>query len=252
MSIAPPRLRELASVPALAPDAVHVWLVDLARVGDARVGALLSPEERRRAAAVIDATRRAHIARARGVLRLLLGHYLERDPHSLRLARGAHGKLCLAEPRERERRGRACLCFNLAHARGLAAFAFSPSAAVGIDLETAAGRHGMDEAAVAARALGAPASRRLRGLAPTARRQEFVRAWVRHEAQLKCEGVGLWRKHAGARRARARPWTAEIDLADLAPGFAAAVCVARATAELRCWTWAPATAPVQIRDRPGR
>jgi phosphopantetheinyl transferase len=46
--------------------------------------------------------------------------------------------------------------------------------------------------ALAERALGAGAAQSLRAAAPEARTLLFHRAWARHEARLKCSGLGIW------------------------------------------------------------
>ena len=82
----------------------------------------------------------------------------------------------------------------------------SPEAGpVGVDVEVP--RRAIDEVALAARAFGPAEARRLEGLDPAVRAQEFLRAWVRHEAQLKCRGTGIGGAPAGAsgRRAVDRP-----------------------------------------------
>ncbi len=67
---------------------------------------------------------------------------------------------------------------------------------MGVDVEV--GRRSVEEIAVARSWLGAAQARRLEALDPAIRRREFLRAWTRHEAQLKCLGVGI-RRHARRR-----------------------------------------------------
>ena len=128
-------------------------------------------------------------ARGRGALRALLGRYLSCDPRALRFANELHGKPALLrearlpDPPRREPTT-ARLPFNMSHSQRLALYAFAEAGPVGVDVEVP--RRAIDEVALAARAFGPAEARRLEGLDAARRGQEFLRAWVRHEAQLKC------------------------------------------------------------------
>lgn len=207
--------------PQLAEGAVHVWRADLATAG-AEVEGLLCAAERERAALMLKQRDRQLWTRARGVLRALLGRYLQSDPTALRFAIGAHGKPALA--------GHEQVSFNLSHSGHVALCAFAERSAVGVDVEL--DRRPLDEPALAARAFGAAEARRLQALDPAARRCEFLRAWTRHEATLKCRGTGI---AAGAVDAHAHPlWIAELEIGGQAAG---AVAVQGRVRELRCWDW---------------
>jgi hypothetical protein len=118
--------------------------------------------------------------RSRGVLRALLGRYLQLDPSTLRFNLGPHGKPALLGGGP---------AFNLSHSGTLAVYALSASAEVGVDVQLDLRQ--IDEAAIARRFLTAADARALAQLPPPERRTEFLRAWVRHEAALKCRGSGF-------------------------------------------------------------
>jgi len=182
---------------------------------------LLCVEERARAARFHKELDGRLWSRSRGVLRALLDRYLRIDPTTLSFSTGIHGKPSVAGP----------LSFNLSHSGGLAVYALCPTTPVGVDLELIGSRR--DIVALAARAFGPAQAQRLSALDPGAQEREFLRLWVRHEAQLKCLGRGL-----GARDREASadlPWTMELDVWPGAVGAAAAM---RAPAEARCWDWA--------------
>jgi 4'-phosphopantetheinyl transferase len=207
--------------PQLADDTVHVWRADLTAVA-ADLAELLCEQERARAERLLSESRAELWARSRGLLRALLGRYLQREPASLRFATGAHGKPALSDVGADE------LAFNLSHSGQLALYAFSAGPAVGVDIEV--GRRSVEEIAVARRWLGAAQARRLEALEPPTRRQEFLRAWTRHEAQLKCLGVGLGAAPAGAEE----PWVRDLEpFTDVA----GAVAAERPALELDCWSW---------------
>jgi 4'-phosphopantetheinyl transferase len=203
--------------------AVHVWRADLQDV-DAELGQLLCEQELARAERLLSAGDRLRWMRCRGVLRALLGRYLGLDPRALDFSLGEHGKPSLDTP------GAGSLQFNLSHSGNLALYAVSQAGAVGIDVETA--RRRANEPGIAARVLGDAEAERLRGLDPETRTREFLRAWVLHEAAIKCRGAGLGRPSAGS--IPREQWTAELDVG---PRAAAAVVVEGRPAALELWEW---------------
>jgi len=164
--------------------------------------------------------------RAHGLLRTLAGRYLERDPGTLRFDRGAQGKPEL----EQGRAGGSRLSFNLSHSGTLALYAFSVGAEVGVDVEVA--RRPLDEVAIAARLFGPAEARRLQGLDRAEREQEFLRAWVCKEAELKCRGSGFGADRADAGEDQA--WIAELAVG---PRAAAAVAAEQSPVALRYLEW---------------
>jgi 4'-phosphopantetheinyl transferase len=214
---------------------VHVWRVELSSVPD-ELGTLLRDEERERAERILSARRRALWIRARAVLRDLLARYLWEDPDALQLASDVHGKPKLADGRgacgtqcSRQVTDDQPLSFNLSHSGALALYAFARTGAVGVDIERA--RRRIDAAAIAERLLGPAEAGRLRAVDSTHRQCEFLRAWVRHEAALKCLGVGLARPVADP--PAFRPWVLPVDVG---AGAAAAVATEH-KARLRRWRW---------------
>jgi 4'-phosphopantetheinyl transferase len=192
---------------------VDVWRADLDALTDNLVE-LLSPEEHARAARMVRTEDRARWTRARGALRALLGDYLECDPLTLTFTTDPHGKPTLARQGE--------LCFNLSHSGALAVYAFTQGLAVGVDVE-AFDRHAhRDNLALAERAFAPEVVEHLRTLAPAARRREFLREWVRHEARLKCLGVGLTGSARLAASGSPELWESELDIGR---GAVAAVAV---------------------------
>jgi 4'-phosphopantetheinyl transferase len=207
--------------PQLGDGAVHVWRADLAAVA-APLAELLSEQERARAERILSESRAELWTRSRGLLRALLGRYLQREPASLRFATGAHGKPTLSDASAN------ALSFNLSHSGGLALYAFSAGPAVGVDIEV--GRRSVEELAVARSWLGEAQARRLEALDPATRRREFLRTWTRHEAQLKCLGVGFGAAPATAEE----PWVLDLEpFTDVA----GAVAAERPALELDCWSW---------------
>lgn len=210
----------------IAPGEVHVWRADLATVGD-DVAACLSFDERERAGRFVDPAHGRRWARARGVVRALLGRYLDADPAGLRFVDGEHGKPALAGPE-----AGAGLEFNLTHSEDVALYAFALGRAVGVDVEVA--RRPVDAIAIARRMLGDEAAKRLAALDGEERERAFLQAWTRHEAALKCRGTGIGAA-AGAGPPEEGLWIVPLDVGPRAAG--AALALDGPPCKLRCFDW---------------
>jgi 4'-phosphopantetheinyl transferase len=162
---------------------VEVWRADLATADDG-LATLLSADERARAARFARAADGRRWARGRGILRALVAEYVGADPHTLRFGADPGGKPELVEPSS-------WLHFNLSHSGDVALYAFAQGRAVGVDVEVARERRA-DVVALARRAFGPEEAERLGTLEPEARQREFLRAWARYEAQLKCGAEPVW------------------------------------------------------------
>lgn len=210
---------------------LDVWLVELTCVSD-DVRAALSDAEQARAAQIARAPGRTLWARSRGVLRELLARYLQNDPRAVCIALDGRGKPALgsAPGGEGAAGNPSELFFNLSHSGVTAIYAFTRSAAVGVDLELA--RRPIGTLALAERAFGRDEAERLRHLDPETRQAEFLRRWVRHEAVLKCSGAGIG--GSATTTACSAGWVAELDMRGRGH---AAVAVSVPPAEVRCWEW---------------
>lgn len=205
--------------------------------------ATLSPDERARAARFRHEVHARRFTSARGVLRLLLGAYLDRSPSAIEFQYTA-GKPALGRP------GREPLHFNLAHADALALFAFTTAAAVGVDVERVAPLP--DAREIAARYF-APDELRQFMRAPD-EAAAFFRCWTRKEAFVKAIGSGL--RHpletfavtvsaeapaavsdVGGDRTEAARWF--MHHVEPAAGFVGAVAVRAPIAGVECWRWSP-------------
>jgi len=232
--------------PRAAAGTIDVLRADLDGVADDMLE-LLSPQERARAERFAAERDRVLWTRARGLLRRLLGSYLGQEPGALRFGAGPHGKPALLGERTPPRAGHELpaggsppVCFNVSHSGHLALYAFSPIGEVGVDVELP--RRPRNELAIAARALGPQAARRLAQVDPAHRPHEFLRAWVRHEAAAKCTGVGIGAGSGPGATATERRdcdrdrglWLAELDVG---PPAAAAVAAENRPRELRLWEW---------------
>jgi 4'-phosphopantetheinyl transferase len=237
--------KRVRNEPLNAERVVEVWRVDLRLLGSDPLR-LLNASERARAARIANPARRALWMRGRGMLRTLLGEYLGLGGEEIELVAGRHGKPALAGGGE-DTRGTTPhagdsrpareppVYFNLAHSGPLALYAFTATAPVGVDVELLDPRR-RDEVALAERAFGLAVAQRLSKLDGPARRREFLRLWVRHEAALKCLGVGLAGAGAGANEDTdtAKLWIADVKLG---PDAAAALALQGEPLKLRLREW---------------
>jgi medium-chain acyl-[acyl-carrier-protein] hydrolase len=174
---APPRLKE---------GDVHVWRLPLDQSAESStyLRSLLSADEEERERRLRFPRDRERFVVCRGLLRVLLGRYLSRQPGRLHFAYGAHGKPVLAD-------GAAVggLRFNVAHSEGLALVAVARGREVGVDLERV--RPEMTTEQMAASCFSPRELEALRALPRPLRAEAFFRCWTRKEAYLKATGTGL-------------------------------------------------------------
>ena len=188
---------------------VDLWLLDLDSRPRGR--AILSDDERARA----DRFHRAEDARrwsaARSSLRSILASYARRAPGELSFTLGAHDKPIL-EPGDGE-----VLHFNLSHSKDVGLVAVSRSYELGVDVEHH--RSSIDHLSIAERVLSPDAVAIVRRAQRSDLPVVFSRAWVRAEASLKCEGLGLAAAGGTADR------SIRVHDLDLGEGFAAALAL---------------------------
>ncbi len=175
----------------LTRDAVHVWraatMIAPSRL--ARLRDVLAPDEHARAARFVREEDRRRYTVARGVLRTLLGRYLNVDPVSLEFCYGAHGKPSLTETPLTESPGGRDVRFNMSHSGGLALHAFAVGREVGVDVERIRPR--TDIVGVARRSFSPAEVDALMTLPVGQRREAFFNGWTRKEAFVKAHGEGI-------------------------------------------------------------
>ena len=222
-------------LPALQPGALHVWIADLATVSTDLVG-VLSAAEQTRASRFLDRPKGSLWARSRGVLRELLGRYLLQDPGELRFVVDAGGKPAL-DGHAHESRASPSVArdvpkhyFNLSHSGRWGLYAVTSVAEVGIDIEVA--RSPAAQAGATRRAFGIAQAERLRRPDVEKHEREFLRLWVRREADLKRRGRSI--AEAGRRGTCSRGWVEDLEVGS---GRAAAVAVSGPCSEVCCWEY---------------
>ncbi len=186
---------------------VHVWTFDVDDPSPAGVGA---PGQR--------------FSDGHGLLRHLLGWYLDEAPSALSFTHGSNGKPALAGD------GRRCrLRFSVARAAGLGVLAMADGREVGVDVER------ISSARASLRIADAFFSPReaavLRRLPASSRTRAFFTYWTRKEAYLKATGEGLsGLEGVDIARGASGWWLSDLDLAE---GYASALAVRGAEGGLR-------------------
>ncbi|MEM8529462.1 MAG: 4'-phosphopantetheinyl transferase superfamily protein [Chloroflexota bacterium] len=170
----------------LAPDAVHVWYVPLKqpRTVIQQFASLLAPDERQRAERFHFERDRHHYTVGRGVLRTLLGQYLQREPEQLEFHYGERGKPALVSTQQSRQ-----ICFNLSHSHERAVYAFAWDRELGIDIEY---MRPLDDAeSIAEHFFSKREYQQLCALPHEAKKRAFFTCWTRKEAYIKACGDGL-------------------------------------------------------------
>jgi 4'-phosphopantetheinyl transferase len=215
--------------------------------------AVLSPDERERAARFRFARDRDRFTAARGYLRAVLSRYTGVEPRAIRFGYRDRGKPVLAASHHVSAGGGGLgIEFNVAHSADLALIAVARGRETGIDLEEI--RTQRDLLGIAERFFSRREIDWLRAAAGAESARRFYTIWTRKEAYLKARGLGITvaleeidvsAADAGGRVAlragrgveSGREEGGEWFLADLEvnAAYRAAICVAGVPAALRFW-----------------
>lgn len=231
----------------LFQDEVHIWRASLdqpsAKLEQWRQ--ILATDELDRANRFHFDEHRRHFIAARGMLRVILGRYLELDPAQLRFAYTAYGKPALAEPFDRYN-----LQFNLSHSHNVVLYALTYKRDIGIDLEYIGRKIELKE--IAQRFFSPNEASQLLALPAHLHREAFFNCWTRKEAFIKAKGDGLSlpldqfevslipNEPAVLLSTHYNP--ADVTRWSLrtiapGPGYAGAVVVEGHDWQLKCWQW---------------
>lgn len=166
-----------------------MWVADLAAPGDeavARCAAVLSEEERVRAARFRFPALTRRYTVSHGMVRSVLADYVGTAPEGLRFDTSAHGKPLLDGPLLDG------IAFNLSHSGERALLAVSEAGAVGVDVEARRMLTHLD--GVAERIMSRGEYEHFLAADGAAAGNEVVlTVWTRKEAVLKASGEGISR-----------------------------------------------------------
>ena len=229
----------------LANDETHVWRASLDQPPSQIEGfrRTLASDEKARAERFYFQLDRERFIVGRGILRAILGWYLNSAPERLSFLCNSYGKPSLAG-----QSGRDAICFNVSHSHGSALYAFTRGREIGVDLEQI--RDEVEVDLIARQFFSSREIAALGGLAPDQRKYGFFNCWTRKEAYIKASGEGLSLpldqfdvslvpgEPAALLATRPDPHEAmRWSLQELTPasGFAAAVAVAGRIGSLSCY-----------------
>lgn len=166
----------------LHTDAIDIWLVGLEQSDAvrAKLWPLLNDEEQARAKRFYFDIHRHHFIVGRGLLRILLGRYLEVAPEKIVFAYGDHGKPYLPNT---------TLNFNISHSYEMALLAFTQGRELGVDIEQI--RPLEDAAAIARMNFSAKEVAEYTAVPDDQKPLAFYNCWTRKEAFIKAIGEGL-------------------------------------------------------------
>lgn len=232
---------------------VHVWRsqLDCSNQALQQFTRLLSLDELARAERFRFQQHRDRFITGRGILRTLMGRYLQIAPEQVQFCYGHRGKPALAPPCNDP-----SLSFNLAHSQSLALYALTRDRPIGIDLEYLRSIGNLTQ--LAQRFFSPAEWDAIASLGSEPEQQRaFFRHWVCKEAYLKATGEGLAQLEqvavaftpdasgalAGLHlsdRASSMPWLLQEFEPD--ENCVAAVAIARETAPIKCWQF---SAPIE-------
>lgn len=160
---------------------VHIWKASLVADEHAVIAHRenLCPEERRRAERYVFPEHRRRFIVGRGILRTLLGRYLEILPADVQFSYTKFGRPFLSY---------GDLEFNVGHSGDIALYGFARNADIGVDVECLRSMGVME---IAGRFFSPSEVESLAAVSEAAREAAFYRCWTRKEAYLKAKGLGL-------------------------------------------------------------
>lgn len=173
--------------PELPDNEVHIWRAPL-EMDSATLIHLqrtLAKDEKARSERFIFDQDRNHFIAARGILREVLGRYLQRPPQTIDFVYGARGKPAISNGGSRHP-----ICFNLSHSHGLAVIGIAREREIGIDIELMRPEFAGEE--IARRYFSAKEVDELNRLPAELRTEGFFHCWTRKEAYIKAKGDGLY------------------------------------------------------------
>lgn len=166
--------------------AIHLWLarLDAAESQQRYLLDMLSTDERQRVEKFTFDQHRTRFIAGRGLLRSILGRYLQIEPAKIIFQYNPWGKPALDPGMKQD-----ALHFNLSHSNGVALFAFTRAGSIGVDIEHIRLQTDMEQ--TGAIVFSETELAVLQSTAPELRRAAFFQYWTRKEAFMKAVGEGF-------------------------------------------------------------
>ncbi len=169
----------------LSEGIVHVWCASLGQTESSLrlLKRTLSADEQAKTGELYGKWRK-HFVASRGILRAILGYYLQVRPAELRFSYTEQGK-----PNLTEEFGAHEVRFNLAHSHDFALYAITKAREVGVDLEQIVRIAQLDK--LVNRFLSNQERQTISHVSGYDKLISFFQIWTRKEAYLKAQGEGL-------------------------------------------------------------
>jgi 4'-phosphopantetheinyl transferase len=230
----------------IASNEVHVWRASL-DASPTQIDTfmqILAADEQARANRFYFQIDRERFISAHGILRSILGLYLNQAPKCLSFRYGAHGKPALSFES-----GVDAIRFNLSHSHEVALYAITRGREIGIDVELI---RDLEVVQIAERFFSRQETAILGAMPASVRKHAFFLCWTRKEAYIKARGEGLSLPldqfdvslipGEPAALLCTRPNSDEADrwsMQELNPGtdYVAAIAVEGGDWSLSCWQW---------------
>jgi len=167
----------------LKENEIHIWCADLDFGKPFRQHFLkfLDPSEIERAEKFRFVSDRQHFLASRGILRVLLGHYLRVKPKEVEFRFRKFGKPFQTNDSSLE--------FNISHSYGKGVFAFVRNCEIGVDVECC--ERNVEFREIAKRFFSKNEVKALLELPEVSQLRGFYNCWTRKEAFIKALGKGL-------------------------------------------------------------
>jgi len=179
--IPPPRL-------ILGTDEIHIWVAVLEQPVSRlhRLAETLSSEERMKADHFHFEKDRRYFTARRGILRTILGSYLNAESSLVTFRYGRYRK-----PELNDAFGNGRIHFNLSHSDWVAVFAFARDCEIGVDIEFLRDISGMEQ--IVEHFFSVRENELFGALGENQKREAFFKGWTCKEAFIKAVGDGLYR-----------------------------------------------------------
>ena len=173
-------------VPTLSNDDVHIWIapLNLATSEFDILKCLLSFDELEKAARFRSAKDQNHFIVARGLLRIILGNYINMSPEQLCFCHSSYGKPALVE-----HCGQNEIQFNMSHSHDFALYGIALNTRVGVDLERVCPFPEIEQLAI--RFLASNEMTVFKDLPLGEKTMLFFRHWTHNESYIKAKGQNL-------------------------------------------------------------
>lgn len=210
---------------------VHLWRAKLSDFNAKQdyLVSLLSPDEVKRAERLRFAVHKERFIIARGLLRKILGLYVDTPPVDIQFNYGKHGKPYLVNQP---------IQFNVSHSHDMAVYALTMRHEIGIDIEKVENHFKMD---IAERFFNKEEFLELMHLPEVERPQAFYRMWAHKEAIIKLLGLGLY---ANISENHNNPYL--VHSFTIHPDYEAAFAIQSPFEQVLFWEWSADFTPIQL------